>query len=161
MKGKESPFPLLLNSWHAQSQLAGNKHGIHSPENIQKLISLRYNLAPQLQIVQKAVKVAISCGKNRQMTIKIAQIRAMSFVFGAQFQLTTLVGKIINCYIFETINSLLVYLLIKVCVWRMIRLQNVKYRWQSYGYYSHQVSDVIENFASGNLQRFTVLLLLR
>lgn len=30
MKGKESPFPLLLNSWHAQSQLAGNKHGIHS-----------------------------------------------------------------------------------------------------------------------------------
>jgi len=43
----------------------------------------------------------------------------------------------------------------------MIRLKNVKYRWQSNGYHNNQVSDVIEEFASGNLQRFTVRLLLR
>jgi len=66
-----------------------------------------------------------------------------------------------NCCMLKGINSLFVYLLIEVGVWRMIRLKNVKYRWQSHGYYNNQVSDIIEDFASGNLQRFTVRLLLR
>ena len=120
--------------------------------------------------MQKAVKVVISCGKIKQGKSPPCP----AFVFGAQFpipcieqtsvrrvsSLTTLVGKIINSCIFKRINSFFVYLLIKVCVWRMIRLKNVKYRWQSYGYYNYEVSDVIEGFATGNLQRFTAGLLL-
>lgn len=67
----------------------------------------------------------------------------------------------INCCIFKGINSLFIYLPIKVCVRRMIRLNKVKYRWQSDSYHNNQVSDVIEELASGNLQRFTVRLPLR
>lgn len=49
----------------------------------------------------------------------------------------------------------MIYLPIEFCVWRMIRLENVKYGWQCHGRYKHKVYDIEHHYTFRHFERFT------